>query len=464
METLGTWLLAAAGAAILAAGCGGSGGAGDGGAGDASDAAGDAAADTPADTPEDAPVDTGPGDGTDEPPPPAGCGPLPDPTGPTVTVGPDGAGELRGIVAGAAEGTTILLEDGTYDMSGGDGSHRLVFATPGVTLRSASGDREAVVLDGGYVTGELVSISASDVTIADLTLERAYYHPVHVTGGAASDIEGVLLYDLHIIDPGQQAVKINASTENHYADGGRVECSLIELTEAGRPEIRDSCYTGGIDAHLAWGWEVRLNTIRGFWCTTGLSEHGIHFWRSSRDTLVERNLIVDCARGIGFGLGDSGPTDRAYDPDPYPGVGYIGHVDGTIRNNMIFASIPGFDSGITLDQARGTVVVHNTVFTTVTPFSSIEYRFPNTLVEILNNLVSHVIMERDGATATLTGNVTGAEGSWFVDATAPDLHLETTATGAVDQGASLPAGTCDDDYDGEARDTAPDVGADEVVD
>ncbi|MEJ2084442.1 MAG: hypothetical protein P8Y44_02025, partial [Acidobacteriota bacterium] len=165
------------------------------------------------------------------------------------------SGSLRGIVASAATGTTILLHPGVYDMSLGDASSRLVFDTPGVTLRSFDGDRESVVLDGAYQTNELVSIHASDVTIASLTIRRAYDHPVHVSGRSGSPISGVLLHDLEITDPGQQAIKINA-IDDGYADNGVVECSHIELTPQGRSQIRDNCYTGGIDAHAAQGWWV----------------------------------------------------------------------------------------------------------------------------------------------------------------------------------------------------------------
>ena len=84
--------------------------------------------------------------------------------------------------------------------------------------------------------------------------------------------------------------------------------------------------------------------------------------------------------------------------------------------------------------------------------------------DIHNNLVSHNLMPRNGATADLQGNVTDAQASWFEDATAPNLHLLPTASSAVDQGVSLAAGVCDHDYDGEPRDSSPDVGADEVVD
>lgn len=73
----------------------------------------------------------------------------------------------------------------------------------------------------------------------------------------------------------------------------------------------------------------------------GVAEHAVHFWNGARDTIVERNAIVDCARGVGFGLGETGNgNDRQYADDPYHGM-YIGHYDGVIRNNFIaaFASI-----------------------------------------------------------------------------------------------------------------------------
>lgn len=392
---------------------------------------------------------------------PADCAPLPAPSGNVLEVFPGEADSLRQTILDAPSGTTILLHDGDYALDGGDNQHRLSFYTDGVTLRSYSGDREAVTLDGGYVTGELVSISANDVTIADLTLTRAYYHPIHVTGGDTGDITGTLIYDVHIIDPGEQAIKINPSGNDTYADQGVVACSRIELTDAGRPHIRNNCYTGGVDAHHAWGWEVRQNHIEGFWCDTGLSEHGIHFWTGSRDTLVERNVITNCARGIGFGLGESGAT-RDYPDNPYPGIGYIGHYDGIIRNNFIFADIGDrFDSGISLDQAHGTQVIHNTVVSTTAPFDCIEWRFDNADVTLTNNLVSHNLLDR-GGTATLSGNLENADPSSFVDSVNGDLHLAPGAA-AIDAGVTVPAGLCDTDIDGESRDSAPDVGADEVA-
>lgn len=396
------------------------------------------------------------------------CDPLPPPTGNTVLVSPGQADHLRGIVAAAAAGTTILLEDGDYDLSDGDFSSRLSFDTPNVTLRSLSGNRDAVILDGNYGTNELVSIHASDVTIADLTLKRAYDHPIHISGGSGNPISGVVIHNVRIVDPGQQAIKVNP-VDDGYVDNGTIECCLIELTDVGRTQIRDGCYTGGIDVHQARGWAVRRNRIEGFWCDTGLSEHGIHFWKCCRDTLVEENVIVDCARGIGFGLGSSGGC-RTYPDDPYPGVGFKGHIDGIIRNNFIATgdsalqtSPTGFDTGIGLEQAHGARVVHNSVASTSPPrSSSIEWRFANSVIDLFNNLVSWDLLARDGGQSNPSGNIDFALLDWFSDVAAGDLHLKATATSAIDAGAVLEAGLCETDIDGLPRDALPDVGADEL--
>jgi hypothetical protein len=276
---------------------------------------------------------------------------------------------------------------------------------------------------------------------------------------------------VHVVDPGQQAVKVNPAVDGFYADDGTLACSHLELTDAGRSQVRDDCYTGGIDAHQARGWVVRDNLIEGFWCPTGLSEHAVHFWRGGRDTLVERNRLRDNARGVGFGLATSGVA-RTYPDAPCPGVaGYVDHYGGLVRNNFVsasrselFASEYGFDCGICLWAACRARVLHNTVFSTQAPFSSIEWRFANSSGgEVVDNLVSHPMLERDGATATQAGNVGAALASWFAAAASGQLHLAPTATAAIDQAVAWPG--VSDDVDGQARPSGPaaDVGADEFA-
>jgi hypothetical protein len=376
---------------------------------------------------------------------------------------------LAAAVNGATAGQTILVAPGHYDL---DGVY-LRIAAPGVTLRGQGGDREAVVLDGNSLTTEIVQVVASNVTVADLTLREAYDHPIHVMPSAAAATDGTLVYNVHVVDPGQQAIKVNPLVPGGpYADGGTVACSHIEMTAAGRSQVRDSCYTGGIDVHAARGWTVRDNVIEGFWCASGLAEHAVHFWKESRDTTVERNVLRDNARGIGFGMLDSGTAARAWSDVPCPaaGGGYVDHFGGVARNNVVsahasglFASEYGFDCGVCLWQACGAQVLHNTVWSgdPAASFSSVEWRFARTSAAVTNNLVNVPLRERDGAAATVAGNVPDAPSAWFLGAASGDLHLAPSASPAIDQGVATGV---TDDLDGEPRPrgAASDVGADET--
>ncbi len=391
------------------------------------------------------------------------CVPLPPPAGAIIDVTPGQAGQLASIVSGAPAGSTIRLANGTYALGGA----LLNLRAPGVTLRSLSGNAASVVLDNNYQGGDLVAVTASNVTVADLTVQRAFYHPIHIAP-SSGPLTGTLVHNVRVIDPGEQGIKINPNA-GFYPDAGEIRCSRVELTDQGRPFIRNNCYTGGIDGHQAQGWRVRDNVIAGFWCTTGLSEHGIHFWTGSRDTLVERNVLRNNARGIGFGLGFNTPG-RTYPDAPCPGVTTAGHFRGVIRNNFVVVNDPrvfsqgsgGFDAGIALEQVCLAETSHNTVYSTQPPFSSIEWRWAGNAGRIANNLVSHNLRPRDGATATVAGNIQNGPPTLVVDLPGSgDLHLRIDAAAAIDQGIVLPPGTVDGDIDLDPRDVAPDVGADE---
>ncbi|MBI5029355.1 MAG: hypothetical protein HZB51_02420 [Chloroflexi bacterium] len=395
------------------------------------------------------------------------CAALPPATGAIVNVST--VGQLESAVNNATSGTTILIADGTYNLNG----VYLRIDVPNVTARSASGNRDAVILDGNYDTTEIIQIVASNVTIADLTLREAYYHPIHVMSTSSSDTNNTLVYNVHIIDPGEQAIKINPYTGDYaayFTDNGIVACSHIELTDVGRTQIRNNCYTGGVDAHQSRGWVIRDNVIEGFWCQSGLSEHGVHMWNSCAETIVERNLFRNNARGVGFGMATNATGKRMYPGLCPTASGYVDHYAGVIRNNFVvatdsrlFDSQYGFDCGICLWNACNARALHNTVYTAdpVHTFSAIEWRFANTNADIINNLVNDALMPRDGATATQSGNLTNAQASWLIDPSIGDLHLRSTATNAIDHAAVVTG--VSDDYDGNLRPngSASDVGADE---
>jgi hypothetical protein len=399
--------------------------------------------------------------------PPAGvaCDPLPEPSGMIIDVTPQD--DLVAAVAGAPPGATVLLAAGNYDLTG-----QSVWLGDGVTLRGQSDDPSAVVLDGGYDTnggGMVNAASASGVTIADLTIQRPRFHAIHITANDAA-ANDALIHRVRIFDPGEQAIKINHSSNGNYADDGEIACSTITLTEPGRQQVMSytssgsNCYTGGVDAHGARDWLVRDNIITGFWCSNSdLAEHGIHFWTGSRDTTVVRNHLVDNARGIGFGLTVGG---RTYADDPCSGVNDASHYGGFVANNFVsatdpnlFASPNGMDLGIGIWHACGATVVHNTVASDQAPFSSIEWRFPETSVELVNNLVSHTLRERDGASATMDGNMEDVT-QGYADLASADLHL-AAGSPAIAQGSALGAMLSPEDIDGDVRPTGPDVGADQ---
>ena len=362
--------------------------------------------------------------------------------------------ELQNAINSSNSGgdKNILIADGVYDLSG----IALQITASGVTVRSKSEKRSAVVLDNHYIEGGtsgIFRILASNVTIANMTLKRSYYHALHISPGGDSDIENIVIDNVHIIDSGEQAVKINANARDlatYSVNNSIIKNCLIELTDAGRANLTYtgySCYTGGIDGHWAENWVVQDNIIKGFWCNDGLSEHGIHFWNHSSNILVERNRIIDCDRGIGFGLGGDG------------------NIGGIIRNNMIYHGADhGFaDVGISVESTPNAQIYNNSVYHEHN-YSAIEYRFNTTTnIFIANNLTNHNITLRDGASGQVEGqnNITTALSSWFVDTSNGDLHLAYPVAEVVNQGQAITGLINDFDKGSRPHGGGYDIGADE---
>lgn len=402
------------------------------------------------------------------------CAPLAVPSGANVQrIGPARAAELPALVAALrGTGAALLLEDGTYQLPAGQ---MLNVRNAGVTIQGASGNSSRVIIDARYQTNEIFAVSASDVRIAHLTITHAIDHAIHAYPPAGTNsIRGLHVYDVRFLDHGEQFLKGNGNGGTvAWVDESTVECSLFQMTDAGRPRVERTpggCYTGGIDVHGGRGWSVRNNRFEGIYCAgEGLAEHAVHFWVGSRDTLVENNVIVDCARGIGFGLGNGGGT-RVYADNPYPGVTPIGHFDGMLRNNVLWFNHRYYDTGIELEQARGVRVFHNTILhgpNATAAFASISYRWNNTRADLRNNAYVSA-RARDGAMATQRNNLENATPSLVANAAMGDFHLTARSTTAIDRGVALTP--MDEapfrpgvDLDGRSRvvGSAPDLGADE---
>ena len=307
------------------------------------------------------------------------------------------ADRLPSILRDAPPGATVRLRAGRYRVH--DAAGLSLEARDGLTLRSRSGDPRDVVIDGAYGPSALLRVAASGVTVGEVTLMRARDHLVHaVPPEGGGSIERLRLHRVRLVDSGEQFVKANPNvSRTGRVHRSRVECSSFLMTARGRGNIERAfgCYTGGIDAHGARRWHVRRNRFQGIYCEDGeVAEHAVHFWRRSSRTLVENNLIVNCSRGIGFGL-----TAEAND----------GHTRGVIRRNAVVADIPQYDTGIELANAADVRVLHNTVAETDrarNAFSSLDVRFPRSSGLVANNLVERISF-RDGGPARLRGNIDG---------------------------------------------------------
>jgi hypothetical protein len=366
----------------------------------------------------------------------------------TVTVGT--VSELQNAVATANSvggSTTILVQDGTYTLS-----DTLYVDVPNVTIAGQSGDRTKVVIQGDAMSssanvGNVIRVAASNFQLRDVTLQKSRWHLIQIAGESNADspiIKNCILRDAY-----EQILKVSqdSAIPNVTSDNGLVENCLFEYTAGVGPQY----YIGGIDAHGAGNWIVRNNIFRSIISPSDfVAEYAIHFWdHPASNNIVEKNLIVNCDRGIGFGLHGRGNTG------------------GIIRNNMIYhaANTGAFaDVAIALADSPHTQVYNNTVFMEHDFPWAIEYRFPSTTeVLIANNLTNLPILSRDDAAATVTNNVTSASESWLLSPSSGDLHLAFAVSSVVDAGLAISGLT--DDYDGQNRPqgVGVDIGADEYL-
>ncbi len=409
-------------------------------------------------------------------------------TGATIFVAPAGDGlvsvgggasrSLREVISGAAEGTTILLEDGTYLLPEAPaGAYSgLYFTTANVTLRGASGDPSAVVIDSAYRdhggSSAAITVAAAGVVLADFSVKRSIFHLIHLWAAA----DDTLIHRVRLVDGGQQFLKASPGADERV-DAVEVSCSQFFMGDDGRDNVwgygaangNTACYTGGIDTHDSRRWWVHDSRFEGIYCdqdgpqrpvhgkkaderggqtyTGGLSEHAIHMWDAEQGGghRIERNTIVNCARGIGLGF-----RTETYDT--------------VIQNNMIFSRFPGgpgHDVGISVERAYNTQVDNNTIFFAASNSysSTIEYRYASTDgLSIRNNLTNRRIRSRNDATASLLSNMIDAPSEWFVDTTQGDLRLATCDIPRV-SGAGESLASVQDDIDQQPRGATHDIGA-----
>ena len=284
----------------------------------------------------------------------------------------------------AAAGDEIRLADGVYPLQ----QYAVVLDKP-LTLRSASGNRDDVIIQGQglSVNAEALMIMANDVHIADLTVKNVRDHAISIQ----ETFSRAVIYNVHLKDIGTQHIKSNRGGPDSL-----IACSSIGYTN----DTAVGDYTGAIDLHGAVNWTIRDNFIYNIWgdgskcivdaeCGTQFFGGGpaILIWNNARDNTIERNTIVESFRAIALGLDTS----------------YSG---GIVRDNFICRTQPGKqgvkkyiegDAGISLRGADNVSVIGNHILINGRYRGAIELKYSQT-IRIENNLISKKIWNKGRST------------------------------------------------------------------
>lgn len=394
----------------------------------------DSDADVDSDSDSDSDSD-GDGDGDGDPEGPI-CPPLDPPRGPTVDV--SDARSLVDAVNGASPGDVIMVAAGTYNIDS-----TLNVNAGNVTVRGTTGRATDVIIDCGGGVAEGFAVRTSGTTIADLTVRNCTDHAVHVAAGPGGSCDDLLIYNTRLLDPSYaQVLKVSTYWDGAMHHDGEIGCSYIGYTSSVPGD-----YTNGMSIHATVGWHIHDNVVVNVRGGGGNIGPAILVWSASEDTVIERNVIINCRRGIA--LGNAG-SDHPY---------AVQHTNGVIRNNFI-VNTDYAESGIELQLARDFLVAFNTiVLLDGGGAPAIDIYGDTSRGRVMYNLTTAYINERGGGSGDQTGNVVDAARGWFVNPGEGDLHLTDAASGAIGRGSRI--GEVTQDIDGDDRDATTDVGADQ---
>jgi hypothetical protein len=115
-------------------------------------------------------------------------GPLPPPESEETVLYADNIGEVQLAIENANGKTTIYLNSGLYPVSP---SSFINVYKPDITIRSTSGNRNDVIIQGegmaaGGGVGHGIFVDADNITVADLTVRDVQNHAFFVNPGADS--------------------------------------------------------------------------------------------------------------------------------------------------------------------------------------------------------------------------------------------------------------------------------------
>lgn len=341
--------------------------------------------------------------------------PLPQPEGEVIRVST--VDQLFRAAEEVKPGGTILLADGHYLMP-----RYFELHTDNVTLRSASGDRQRVVLDGSKsMHQELVGIaSSSGVTIADLTIQNIRANGFKINSDRFATRVTIRNCIIHNIwERGVKGPAVRpADRERFRPSDCRIEYCLFyndhpkrfEDDPADTAKNFGGDYIAGIDAMYARRWTISDNVFVGIHGRTGAARGAVFLWQNGEECVVERNIIIDCDSGICLGNSFK-PADVKV------------HCTGCIvRDNMITRC---HEQGILADYTRDCRIVNNTIHDPDSRLRRlIRIVHDNPGLVVSNNLLSGPpVLVETSSPIELRGNVSRDMTQEFVDPARGNLRL-----------------------------------------
>lgn len=379
------------------------------------------------------------------------------------------ASQLDNAWRSAAAGDEIVVNSGTYNIIA-----PVVLRVNNLTLRGATGNRDNVNLVGSGMNiqgvNEGIVVESDFVTIKDLTVKDFYWNGIHVR--AENDADSTVIRNVKTWNIGERHIKgsRNAADFNGVSDNLLIEnCYMLQtIPRTGHSETNPD-YIGGIDMMSLRNPIIRDNVAEGIVGATQGGNAAIFLWQGIENATVERNRIFGCAKGIAYG-------NPYLNDDPNRLTGEWHASGGIIRNNFIRRGTwtGGNNIGIELANTKNVAVAHNSIFSddatyfrTVSITDSDPVKGHTTGVTLSYNVVRGALYTSTYAGGwTSTGNIFDTTGStvvsgWFVNTAIGDLHLTASATGAIDQAATLANVTNDFDKQTRPIGPAPDKGGDE---
>lgn len=223
------------------------------------------------------------------------------------------ADEIIEAVENAAENDVIGINTGIYEFAG---ANRVVFKNKcNVTLRSVSGCADDVIFKGsgfhkknGYKQtpiDEPICIHSDNngITIYGITIRNSNCHGIKVQGEGNN--ANITIANCKFIDICERMIKGSAGDKGYCVPGMMIINNYFEDTQipvaSDHMDTFEGDYIAGIDMMVLDGAIISDNKFMNIKGMNSGARGAIFIWVGSKNITAERNIIVNCDRGICYG-------------------------------------------------------------------------------------------------------------------------------------------------------------------